>query len=90
MKINDVISECQEMISRVKIKDKNFKGDLVPYIEFLSFYKERKRWEEHISNAESTFMKVLQLDDIFMQRILMKKETGTGLNSDVKYKAMEK
>ena len=77
------------MIELVKNKEKNFRGDLVPYIEFISFYKGRKGWQEHISYADSTFMKVLQLDDIFMRRVLMEKEDGTGLTSDVKYKAME-
>tara|TARA_B110000285_G_C14677322_1_gene403107 strand:- start:280 stop:498 length:219 start_codon:yes stop_codon:yes gene_type:complete len=68
-------------------KNKSFRGDLVPYIDFIEFFRTRIGWEEHITDPNSPFMRLLQLDDLFMTRKVISKQNGTGFTDDVKEKA---
>jgi hypothetical protein len=59
MEINDVVEEVKELMKIIFEKDGLFRGDLVPYIDFITFFCHRKGWEEHITNTNSPFMKMM-------------------------------
>jgi len=68
-------------------KDDIFRGDLVPLIDFVDFFSKREGWEEHITNPNSLFMRMMQLDEILIRRKLVHLKPGTGYTDSTKEKA---
>ena len=38
---------------------------MIPYVKFIDFFKNKGAWKSHITNIESTFMRLLQIDNLF-------------------------
>ena len=51
-----------------------FNMDHMPYVKFLEYYKVKPSWERHIQNVDSPFMKLLQLDNLFFIKKILKAE----------------
>ena len=49
----------------------------IPYVKFLEHFKVKPDWESHISNVESPFMKLLQLDHLFFCKQVISVKKGT-------------
>ena len=44
----------------------------VPYVHFLNFFRLAPRWSGVIKDPESAFMRLLQIDGLFMRKSLLK------------------
>ena len=60
-----------------------FNLDHMPYVKFLEYYKQKPDWERHIQNVDSPFMKLLQLDNLFFIKKILKMEKGDQPNKTI-------
>ena len=76
MEIEEFFDELEELVAffRLNTNDPRPNFDQIPYVMFLEFYKKRPKWEIHICNIESPFMKLLQLDKLFFMKKIIKME----------------
>jgi hypothetical protein len=79
LEVEEFFDELTELVSLYRAKlaadnDPRLNYEQIPYVMFLEFYKKRPRWEMHICNIESPFMKLLQLDKLFFVKKIIKME----------------
>ena len=47
---------------------------MVPYADFMAFFRYKDGWKEHLNDSESHFMQMLHLEDIFIRNINVYKQ----------------
>ena len=62
----------------LKTNDKEGNMEHIPYVQFLELSKRSKEFEPLIINVQSPFMRMLQIDDLFFQKKIIKMEKGDG------------
>ena len=53
----------------------------MPYVDFLEMFGEKEEWKPFVSNIESYFFKLMQIEDLFCLHVDTKKIQSGGYNS---------
>ena len=59
----------------------------IPYVKFLDYFKEKPGWASYVNNVESSFMKLMQLDNLFFEKKVVHKRKGDMTSPPRKSKA---
>ena len=75
--INDFIEDMDSMMDSYHSElgnqnPENRITDNIPYVEFLDYLKEKPGWKMLINNVDSPLMRLLQLENLFFKKILVK------------------
>ena len=74
MDISDFITDLDILIEEIETQfettNPNIRCNLekIPYVKFLEHFKTKKEWIPHIMSTQSTFMRLLQLENLFFEK----------------------
>lgn len=80
MQVDDFIDDLNELMFRLEAEfEESHPGELfnlerIPYVQFLEHYKEKPEWKPHVSNINSPFMRLLQLENLFFVKTIVAEE----------------
>ena len=48
----------------------------VPYVRFIDHFKHDAKWQDHLADVDSPFMRLLQIENLFFVKYILKQKKG--------------